>query len=98
VSNQEKASDKASDEVIAESPQQHEPDQEMASSTNTNFVLIPDLVPEQNVPELVVPEKPASELSVPEQIIINQSSATNTILEPEITTVTPRFPNNVILI
>ena len=58
----------------------------MASSTNTNSVLIPDLVPEQNVPELVVPEQPAYELSVPEQIIIDQSSTTNTIFEPEITT------------
>ena len=61
---------------MTESPKQHEPDQEMASSTNTIFFLIPDLVPEQ----------PASELSVLEQIIIDQSSATNTILEPEITT------------
>jgi len=67
---------------MIKSSQQHEPGQEMASSTNTNSVLIPDLVP-----ELVVPEQPASELSVPEQIIIDQSSATNTIiLEPEITT------------
>jgi len=57
--NLEKASDIASDEVMAESPQQHEPDQEMASSTNTNSVLIPDPVPEQNVPKLVVPEQPA---------------------------------------
>ena len=31
----------------------------MASSTNTNSVLIPDPVPEQNVPKLVVPEQPA---------------------------------------
>jgi len=84
--NLEKASNIAFDEVLTESPQQHEPDQEMASSTNTNYVLIPDLVPEQNVPELVVPEQPASELSLPKQIIINQSSATNTILEPKITT------------
>jgi len=84
--NLEKAFDIASDEVMTKIPQQHEPDQEMASSTNTNYVLIPDLVPEQNVPELVVPEQPASELSLPKQIIINQSSATNTILEPKITT------------
>ena len=65
---------------MTESPQQHEPDQEMASSTNTNSVLIPDLVPKQDVPEQPVPK-----LSIPEQIIIDQSSATNTILEPEIT-------------
>ena len=53
----------------------------MASSTNTNSVIIPDLVPEQDVPE-----QPAPELAVPEQMIIDQSSATNTILEPKITT------------
>jgi len=57
---------------MTEIPQQHEPDQQMASSTNTNSVLNPDLVPEQNVPELVVPEQPASELFVPKQIIIDQ--------------------------
>jgi len=49
--NLEKSSDIASDEVMTESPKQHEPGQEMASSTNTNSVLIPDLVPEQDVPE-----------------------------------------------
>jgi len=81
--NLEKAFDIASDEVMTESPQQHEPDQEMASSTNTNYVLIPDLVPEQNVPELVVPEQPASELIVPKQVINNQSPTTNTITQPE---------------
>jgi len=84
--NLEKVSNIASDEVITESPQQHELDQENVSSTNTNSVLIPDLVPEQNVPEQVVPEQPPSEVSVLEQIIIDKSSQTNTILEPEITT------------
>jgi len=59
----------------------------MASLTHTYYVLIPDQtypepdVPEQDVPKLFVPEQ-----SVPEQVISNQSSATNTILEPEITT------------
>jgi len=71
--NQEKASDIASDEVMTESPQQHAPNQEMASSTNIDFVLIPDLVPEQPVPKLVVPKK----------VIYNQSPITNTITEPE---------------
>ena len=66
-SNQEKASDIASDEVMTESPQQHEPNQEMTSSTNLDFVLIsePD-------PELVVSEQLVPELSVPEQVILNQ--------------------------
>jgi len=67
---------------MTESPKQHEPDQEIASSTNTNFVLIPDLVPEQNVPE---------------QIIIHQSFATNTILEPEITTKDQPLSSNLAL-
>jgi len=67
--NLEKASDIASDEVMTESTQQHEPDQELASSTNKNYVLILNLVPEQNFAELVVPEQPASELIVPEQVI-----------------------------
>jgi len=43
--NQDKASDIAFDEVITESPQQQEPNQEMASSTNIESVLIPDSVP-----------------------------------------------------
>jgi len=84
--NLEKVSNTASDEAMTESPQQHEPNQEMASITNLDSVLIPEPVPEQNVPKLVVPEQPASELSILEQIIIDQSSAANTILEPEITT------------
>jgi len=56
--NKEKASNIASDEVMTESLQQHAPNQEMASSTNIDSVLIPDPIPEQNVPELVVPEQP----------------------------------------
>jgi len=57
---------------MTESPQQHEPDQEMALSTNKNSDLIPDPVPKQNVPELVVPEQLAYELFVLEQVINNQ--------------------------
>ena len=87
-SNLEKASDIASTEVMTESPHQQTPNQEMASSTNTYFVLIPDHIhpepdaPEQDVPELVVPEQPVPKLVVPEQVFSNQSLATNTIVEP----------------
>jgi len=70
--NLDKASDIASDEVVIDGPQQPTPNSEMASLTHTDYVLIP----EQDVPELFVPE----------QIIVDQSSATNTILESEITT------------
>jgi len=63
VSNQEKASNIASDEVKTESAQQHEPNQEMTSTTNIDSVPIPDSVPE-HVLELIVPEQPAPELSV----------------------------------
>jgi len=63
---------------MTESPQQHEPNQEMASSTNIGSILIPD-----HVPELVVPKQPVPELVVPEQVINNQSPTTNTIVEPE---------------
>jgi len=82
--NQEQASDIASDEVMTKSPQQHEPNLEMVSSTNINFVHIPDSVPEQNVPELVLPEQPVPELSVSKQVILNQQPTTNTSTEPEI--------------
>jgi len=81
--NQKRAFEIASDEFMTESPQQHAPNEEMASSTNINFVLIPDPVPEQNVPELVVLEQPVPELVVPEQVIYNQSPTTNTIVEPK---------------
>jgi len=73
VSNLEKASDIAFDEVMTEIPQQHEPNQEMASSTNLDSVLISKPVPEQ----------PASELIVPEQVIFNQQPTTNTSTKPE---------------
>jgi len=79
-SNLEKASDIAFDEVMTECPHQQTPNQEMASSTNTDFVPIPD----HDVPELVVPKQPVRELVVLEQVISNQSPATNTIVEPEI--------------
>jgi len=69
--------DKASDEVMTESPQQHEPNQQMISTTNIDYV------PELTVPEQTVPEQPVPELSVSEQTINNQSSTTNTFAEPE---------------
>ena len=75
-SNIEKASDIASDEVMTKSPHQQTPNPEMASSTNTDSVLIPD----NNKRELDVPEQ-----DVPEHVISNQSPATNTIAEPKIT-------------
>ena len=56
-SNLEKASDIASDEVMTKSPHQQIPNQEMASSTNTESIPIPNHVLEQDVPELVVPEQ-----------------------------------------
>jgi len=66
-SNLEKASDIASDEVMTESPQQHEPIQDMTSTTNLDSVLISEPVPERVASEQLVPE-----LSVLEQIILNQ--------------------------
>jgi len=74
VSNQEKASAIAFDEVMTEIPHQQTPNQEMASWTNT--VYVPAL-------ELVVPEQPIPELVVPEQVKYNKSPTTNTIVEPE---------------
>jgi len=76
VSNQEKAFDIASDEVMTESPHQQTPNQEMASSTDS--ILIPESdVPDQSVSEQDVFEPDVPELSVPEQVISNQSLATN---------------------
>jgi len=83
--NQERASDIDSDKVMTESPQHHALNQEMAWSINTDVILIPDNVPEQFVPEQDVPEPDVPELSVSEQVFSNQSSATNTFVEPEIT-------------
>ena len=68
---------------MTESPQQHEPNQQMTSTTNIDFVLIPDSVPELTVPEQPVLEQPVPEHSVSEQTINNQSSTTNTFAEPE---------------
>jgi len=74
---------------MIESPHQQTPNLEMASSTNTDSVLVPDHIqPEPDVPELSISEQYVSELDVPEpfvpeQVISNQSPATNTIVEPE---------------
>jgi len=77
-SNQEKASDIASDEVMTERPQQHEPNQEMSYSTNLNSVLISEPVPELVVFEQLIPEQ-----SVPEQIILNQQPTLLLNLKPQ---------------
>jgi len=61
---------------MTKSPHQQTSNPEMASSTNTDSVLIPD----NNKRELDVPEQ-----DVPEHVISNQSPATNTIAEPKIT-------------
>jgi len=77
--NQERASDIASDEVMTESPHQQIPNSEMASFSHTDSVFQTEQTqPEQTVPELFVLEQ-----QVPEQDIINQSPATNTIVELE---------------
>jgi len=76
---------------MTESPQHHELNQEMASSTNIDYVLISELVPEQNIPELVVPKQHVPELSVPEQVntfaqpktsISDQHSSSNLVIQP----------------
>jgi len=72
-SNQEKASDIASDEVMTEIRQEHETNQEMISSTNLNSVLI-----SEPVLELVVPE-----LSVSKQVILNQQPTNTISTEPK---------------
>jgi len=71
-SNQDKASNIACDEIMTESPQQHEPNQQMTLTTNID-----------SVPKLTVLEQPVPELSVSEQTINSQSSTTNTFAEPE---------------
>jgi len=63
---------------MTEISQQHEPIQDMTSSTNLDSVLI-----SEPVPELVAFEQLVPELSVPEQITLNQQSTTNTSTEPE---------------
>jgi len=64
---------------MTESPQQHEPNQDMTSSTNLDYVLI-----SEPIPKLVVPEQPVPELSVSEQIILNQQPSTNSSTETSI--------------
>jgi len=60
---------------MTESPQQHEPNQQMTSTTNIDSV--PELnVPEQPVPELTIPKQHVPELNVSEQTINSQSSTT----------------------
>jgi len=54
-SNQDKASDIASDEVLTESRQQHEPNQQMTSTTYIDFVA-KLTVREQTVPKQAAPE------------------------------------------
>jgi len=56
---------------MIESPQQHEPNQQM---TSTTYI---DSVPELTIPEQTIPEQP-----VPKQTINNQSSTTNIFAEP----------------
>ena len=58
---------------MTESPQQHEPNQQMTSTTNID-----------SVPELSIPEQPVLELSVSELTINNQSSTTNTYVLTEL--------------
>jgi len=74
VSNSQIASNIASDEVMTECPPQHEPNQEMASTTNTDSVLIPEIP----ISELVVPEQTASKQSATE-LTINSQSTTPTL-------------------
>jgi len=67
------ASDIASDEVMAEYPPQHEPNSEMATTTNNGYVPIHEIL----VPELTVPEQTASEHNASELTTNNQSTTTN---------------------
>jgi len=78
VSNLEKASDITSNEVMTEIPQQHEPNQEMAFSTNQDPVLI-----SEPVPELVVPEQLVPELSVPEHVKLNHQPTLILNMKPQ---------------
>jgi hypothetical protein len=60
--NQEKASEVASDEVTLESPQQQEPNLQMASTTCPNIPIPEQIGSEQHVPEQTVPEQLVPEL------------------------------------
>jgi len=73
VSNSQMASDIASDEVMAEHPPQHEPNPQMATTTNNDFVPIHEII----VPELTVPEQTASEQNASELTTNSQSTTTN---------------------
>jgi len=64
---------------MIEYPPQHEPNPKMASTSNTDSVLIPEI----HVLELVVPEQTASEQSATELTINSQSTTTNTQIDPE---------------
>jgi len=83
VSNSQIASDIASDEVMTEYPPQHEPNSEMATTTNNDYVLIPEL----SVPELTIPEPIASEQSASVLTTNSQSITTNIHAEPETSTI-----------
>jgi len=82
VSNSQIASNIAFDEVMTECPPQHEPNQEMATTTNIDFVLIHEIL----VPELTVPKQTASEQSVSELTTNSQSTTTNTQIDHETST------------
>jgi len=73
VSNSQISSDITSDEVMIKYPPQHEPNSKMASSTNNDSVLIPEL----SVPELTVPKQPASEQSASDLTTNSQSTITD---------------------
>jgi len=82
VSNSQIAYNIAFDEVMTEYPPQHEPNSEMATTTNNDSVLIPKLF----VPELPVPEQTASKQSASELTTNSQSTTTNLQTEPETST------------
>jgi len=82
VSNSQISSDIASDEVMTKYPPQHEPNQEITTTTNTDSVLIPEL----SVPELTVPEQPSSEQSASDLTLNNQSTITNIQTDHETST------------
>jgi len=73
VSNSQIASDIASDEVMTKYPPQHEPNPEMATTTNNDSVLIHEIL----VLELIVPEQTVSEHSAYELSTNSQSTTTN---------------------
>jgi len=77
-SNQDKASDIAFDEAMTESPQQHEPNQQMTSITNIDFV--PELsVSEQTINSQSSTTNTFAEL---ETSVNDQPSSLNLALQP----------------